>query len=292
MKHCSECGAKVKKDSKFCTSCGQKLEINPTTKPESKKPEPKKTSNENTDFSAINKKLNIENNQTKIVSRSRYVAIFFGLIILGAITEILTIHPAVFMLSIFFMICAIVVGLMFKSRESKLETLISGDNLLSQWTLSPEQKKKYVDYQFQQRFGMNILMLLVIGVIAVVVFGLFILMIDEGKLFMFFVLLGLIAFLALFAFGTPYYYKFTNSKGDGKILIGAKYAYINGYFHNWDFVMSGLRKVKVIKDPFYGISLEYYYTDRTYQHTESIFIPANEDIDVKYLITQLIELNK
>lgn len=286
MKLCSECGAKVKKSSKFCTSCGQKLGIHPTTKPVPQKPK-----KENTDFSAINK-LNIENNQTKIVTRSRYVAIFFALIILGAITEILTIHPAVFMLSIFFMICAIVIALMFKSRERKLETLISGDNLLSQWTLSPEQKKKYVDYQFQQNFGMNTLMLLVIGVIAVVVFGLFIIMIDEGRLFMFFVLLGLIAILVLFAFGTPYYYKLTNSKGDGRILIGAKYAYINGYFHNWDFIMSGLRKIKIIKEPFYGLSLEYYYTDRTYQHSEIIVIPANEDIDLKFLVTQLKTLNE
>ena len=287
MKHCHECGEKVNKGNNFCTSCGQKLEINPTTKPE-----PIKSINENLDFSSINKKLNLENNQTKIVSRSWYVAVFFGIIIVSAMMEFFPVHPAVFMLSLFFMICALVVALMFKSREKKLQTLISGENLLSQWTLTDKQKKKYVDYQFQQNFGMNILMLLVIGVIAVIIFGLFILMIDEGRLFMFFVLLGLIAFLALFAFGMPYYYKFTNNKGDGRILIGAKYAYINGYFHNWDFIMSGLRKIKIIKEPFYGLSLEYYYTDRTYQHSEILVIPANEDIDLKFLVTQLKTLNE
>jgi len=287
MKYCQECGEKVKKGSKFCTNCGEKLQHNPTKKQNNVKPV-----KSNQDFSAINKKLNLENNQTKIVSRFRYIAIFFGLVIFGAITEIIDIHPAVFFLSIFFMVCAIVISWVFKSRETKLQTLISGENLLSEWTLDPAQKKKFVDYQFQQRKGKNMILLIFISVISVIIFGIFILVIDEGKLAMFFVLIGLIAFLSIFAFGTPYYYRFTNNRGDGRILIGAKYAYINGYFHNWDFIMSGLSKIKAIKDPFFGISLQYYYTDRTFRHSESIFIPANEDIDVKYLITQLVELNK
>ena len=78
--------------------------------------------------------------------------IFFGIIIVSAMMEFFPVHPAVFMLSLFFMICALVVALMFKSREKKLQTLISGENLLSQWTLTDKQKKKYVDYQFQQNF--------------------------------------------------------------------------------------------------------------------------------------------
>ena len=111
------------------------------------------------------------------------------------------------------------------------------------------------------------------------------------KLFMLAVLAGLISFLALFAYGMPFYYKISNKRGDGKILIGAKYAYINGYFHNWDFLLSGLSKVKAINKPFYGINLVYYYTDRTLQHSEELFIPVNEDIDIAGLITKLKELN-
>ncbi|RUA12376.1 MAG: hypothetical protein DSY82_01445, partial [Flavobacteriia bacterium] len=128
--------------------------------------------------------------------------------------------------------------------------------------------------------------------IAIIVFGIFILVIDEGKMAMFLILLGLIAFLAAFAFGMPFYYRFKNLRGDGKILLGAKYAYINGYFHNWDFPLSGLSKVKPIKDPFYGINLIYYYTDRTLKNSEELFIPANEDIDIKALVEQLKKANK
>ena len=68
--------------------------------------------------------------------------------------------------------------------------------------------------------------------------------------------------------------------------------YINGFFHNWDFLLSGLSKVKIIKKPFYGINLVYYYTDRTFKHSEELFIPANKNIDLNNLIVALEKGNK
>ena len=85
----------------------------------------------------------------------------------------------------------------------------------------------------------------------------------------------------------PQYYKYQNLKNDGKVLIGAKFAYINGYFHNWDFVLSGLSKVKVMRQPFYGINLVYYYTDRTLNNSEELFIPANENENLDELVSIL-----
>ena len=108
---------------------------------------------------------------------------------------------------------------------------------------------------------------------------------------MFMVYIGLLVFLSFFAFGMPRYYKYQNSKNDGNILIGAKFAYINGYFHNWDFVLSGLSKVKIIDEPFYGIGLVYYYTDRTFRHSEALYIPANEGENLEGLVAVLKEKN-
>ena len=298
MKYCSECGKELKTGVKFCTNCGHKVENKTASKKDKKKltneaniPHRGQPKIKDKEFSAINKSIDLKNNQGVLTRRAKYVALFFGLIIMLAWLEIITIHPAAIMLSIFFMVCAIIIAFMFKRREEKLQTLITGENLLAQWTLSAEQKKKYIDYQFQQQAGINIGILIVVSVISIIVFGLFILFIDEGRLFMFFVLLGLIAFLSIFAFGMPYYYKRSNKKGDGKILIGAKYAYVNGYFHNWDYPMSGLNKIKVIKKPFYGIYLVYFYTDRTYEHSQELYIPANEDIDLKGLVQRLQDLN-
>ena len=83
-----------------------------------------------------------------------------------------------------------------------------------------------------------------------------------------------------------------NSKADGHILIGAKYAYINGFFHNWDFLLSGLSSVKIITEPFYGINLAYYYTDRTFTHSEELLIPANTETNLEDLVGVLKEMNQ
>ena len=76
-------------------------------------------------------------------------------------------------------------------------------------------------------------------------------------------------------------------KGDGNVLIGKKFAYINGFFHNWDFPLSGIKKVKIVEKPFYGLFIQYYYTDRTLINTEELTIPAPKDIDLQMVLNEL-----
>jgi len=292
--YCTNCGTLLDENARFCTNCGEKTKTSESIESnlEQNIQKPKITVS-HTEIEKINKKIALKNNQSGIVKGAWYSAGIFLLIIILAFMDLdfLPIHPAVVMISIFFLIMSLVVGFMFRSREKKLQALISGENLLAEWTLTDEQKKGYVNYLFKQEAGKNKIILFSIATIATIVFGIFILVIDEGKLAMFLVLIGLIAFLSMFAFGMPFYYKMKNSKGDGNILIGAKYAYINGYFHNWDFPLSGLSKVKIINEPFYGIYLAYYYTDRTLKHSEELFIPTNKDVDVEDLIIKLKSSN-
>jgi hypothetical protein len=291
--YCPNCGEKLNDDVKFCTNCGEKINNIPKREIEKPKNSSFNSNTASSNFEKVNEKIAVQNSESKIVKRSWYAAGFFLLIIIIAFMDLdsFPVHPAFVMLSIFFLIMSIVIGFMFRSREKKLQTLITGENLIAKWTLTKEQKKSYVNYLFKHEAGKNLIILFSIGSIAIVVFGIFILFIDEGKLAMFFVLVGLIVFLSLVAFGMPFYYKIKNANGDGNILIGAKYAYINGYFHNWDFPLSGLSKIKIIKEPFYGIYLVYYYTDRTLKHSEELFIPAPKDVNLKELIATLKELN-
>jgi len=292
--YCTNCGTLLDENAKFCTNCGKKTRTSESIKSNLEQNIQKpKISVSHTEIEKINKKIALKNNQSGIVKGAWYSAGIFLLIIILAFMDLdfLPIHPAIVMISIFFLIMSLVVGFMFRSREKKLQTLISGKNLISEWTLTNEQKKVYANYLFKQEAGKNIIILFSIATIAIVVFGIFILVIDEGKFAMFLVLIGLIAFLSIFAFGMPFYYKIKNANGDGNILIGAKYAYINGYFHNWDFPLSGLSKVKIINEPFYGIYLAYYYTDRTLKHSEELFIPTNKNVDVEDLIIKLKSSN-
>ncbi len=292
MKICSNCGEELNKDVKFCPKCGEKIETNGL---KSTLEAPQKaileSANAQAVFTKINTDIQIQNNQSSITKKLWYAAAFFLLIIIIAFMELVSIHPAIVFLSFFFFLSSVLIGFMFRSREKKLQKLITGENLLAEWTLTDTQKKSYANYLFEHEISKNKIILFLITGIAAVVFGIFILVIDEGKLFMFLVFIGLVIFLSIFAFGMPYYYKMKNSKADGHILIGAKYAYINGFFHNWDFLLSGLSRVKIITDPFYGINLVYYYTDRTLTHSEELFIPANEEINLEELIERLKEFN-
>ncbi len=298
MKYCTNCGEKLKEGVNFCTNCGEKV-VAKISKKEAPKSITKKTVSsqistiKKSEIDKINRKITLQNNQTSIVKKSWYAAGFFLLIVIVAFMDfdVLPIHPAIVMLSVFFCISSLVIGYMFRSREEKLQSLISGESLLAGWTLNETQKKAYVNYLFDNEKSKNIAIFFSIALIAAVVFGIFILVIDEGKFAMFMVYIGLLVFLSFFAFGMPRYYKYQNSKNDGNILIGAKFAYINGYFHNWDFVLSGLSKVKIIDEPFYGIGLVYYYTDRTFRHSEALYIPANEGENLEGLVAVLKEKN-
>lgn len=90
----------------------------------------------------------------------------------------------------------------------------------------------------------------------------------------------------------PVYYYRQNLKGDRQILIGEKYAYFNGYFHNWDYPLSGLSKVKEIKKPFHGIYLAYYYTGLTWRLVHEIKFPFPENFDPKPIVDRLRSSNK
>lgn len=288
---CTICGQKLKEDVKYCPNCGSEVVAVKTSKPIPTDTIPKKTFNslsnlEKSEIKKLNKKIKLHNNQTNIVKGAWYSAGLFLLIIILAYMDlgVVNFHPAIVMISIFLFLISLVVAYMFRSREKKLQSLITGENLLASWTLNRTQKNAYVNYLFEHEKRKNSAIFLVIAVMAVVVFGIFILVIDEGKIAMFLAMIGLLVFLSLFAFGMPWYYKYQNSKNDGVVMIGDKFAYINGYFHNWDFILSGLSKVKIMKSPFYGINLVYYYTDRTLTNSEELFIPANEEDDLEELV--------
>ena len=205
--------------------------------------------------------------------------------------DVLPIHPSIAFISFFLLISSIVIGFIFRSREKKLQSLITGENLIASWALNAIEKEQYVHHLFQNEKGKNKGIFIITTVLIVIIFGIFILFIDEGKAAMFFIMLGLIAFIALFAFGMPFYYKQQNSTNDGYILIGKKYAYINGYFHNWDFPLSGIKKASIINEPFYGLHIQYYYTDRTLTNTEELNIPAPENINLQDVLNSLKNYN-
>jgi len=190
--------------------------------------------------------------------------------------------------SIFLTIAFFVTFIIFRKRAIMLDSLIQNENVVARWKLTPEEKKQYAGYLYSREVAKNKSIWRIMAFLLTLVFGLFILFMDEGRLMMAGFLVAIITVVSVFAWYMPRYYRFRNERGDGVILIGKKFAYINGFFHNWNFPLSGIKKVKPVIEPFRGILIEYYYTDRTLRHTEKLIIPAPDRIEVSWIASELL----
>ncbi len=236
----------------------------------------------------------VKNSQTLIVKRALYYALFFvfTMVVPPMVFEATGWVFALSFVSIAALLSALIVAWMYHLRAKKLESLIDESKLVARWRLDSEQKAQYAHYMFETQKAKNKILFSIMVVMFVLIFGIFIAMIEaEARMSMFLAMIGFIAFLSLFAFGMPYYYRQSNLKADGEILIGTKFAYIDGQFHNWDFPLSGLKDARVIQTPFYALHLRYYYIDRTLRNSFELNIPANKDSDLQTIIDKLLQAN-
>ncbi|MDO9037938.1 MAG: zinc-ribbon domain-containing protein [Lutibacter sp.] len=294
MNFCTNCGQKLVEGAKDCPNCGEKMGLlnkkQETPDSSIQKPVSRQSSIiKPSDLDQINKTISLKNNQKRTVNKSLIVA-FFSLVI--TVLPFYNNNPltgfwTIAFIGMFVFLSAIIVAFIFKSRAKKLQTLITGENVLASWKFNEDDKLGYVNYLFENEKAKNKGIFWVTSILIVVIFGVFILVINEGKAVMLLVMFALIGFIGLFAFGMPIYYKTKNLNGDGNVLIGKKFAYINGFFHNWDFPLSGIKKCRVINEPFYGLHIQYYYTDRTFTNTEELNIPAPQELDLKHVINEL-----
>lgn len=200
---------------------------------------------------------------------------------------------AIAFLGIFLSISSVIIALIFKSRAKKMEKLLSGEKLLIRLKLEKKMQLQYAETLRKESKEKNKAVMGVVGILFLVITVPFLFFLEKEEITGFLLVVGAIVLLVFLASRFfPFYYYRKNRNGDGQVLIGEKYAYINGYFHNWDFPLSGLSKVKAIREPFYGIQLAYFYTDRTWKHFQEIKIPLPPDFNPDSIIQQLKKANK
>jgi hypothetical protein len=176
---------------------------------------------------------------------------------------------------------------MYGKRSKKMKALLGKSELLAGWDMDREMKEIYVAEFRREIYSRSKMLLWVISgfFLFFTVLFLFILK-DDWPIFV--VIMGSAYLVILMAgLSAPPYYTSRNRKGDGHVLIGAKYIYINGYFHNWDFPLSGLTSIKPIEKPFRGIELVYFYTVRRNVQTQEIRIPVPAFVDQEKIILQI-----
>jgi uncharacterized membrane protein (DUF485 family) len=207
-------------------------------------------------------------------------------------------HPlsgawALAFLGVFVAISSFITALIFSRRAKKMDRLQTGEKLLVHLEMTGEMIKQYATTLRDESRAKNKAVIWVVGTLFVLITIPFLFFLEKDEMGGFVIIMGSILLIVFVAskFFPGYYYR-KNLKGDGQILIGEKYAYFNGYFHNWDYPLSGLSKVKAIKEPFHGIYLAYYYTDLTWRHSYEIKFPLPESFDPKPIVERLRSSNK
>ena len=151
---------------------------------------------------------------------------------------------AISTLSFFVAITGIIVVVIYVKRARALDRLFQGENLLAHWTYSPEEWRQYTEQEFQterkEKWG---LFYLIAGIALFL--GIIFLIIDpKAGLFVFFVMLGLIALIAFVAWITAWSTYRQNKKYLGEAYIATTAVYLNRQFHTWKGL--GARLVSVI----------------------------------------------
>lgn len=185
------------------------------------------------------------------------------------------------------LITCLIVALMYGKRSKKMKSLLDKSELLAGWDMDQQMKEIYVAEFRREIYSRSKMLLWVISgfFLFFVVLFLFIVK-DDWPVFV-----GIMgsAYLVILVAGlsAPPYYTSRNRRADGHVLIGAKYIYINGYFHNWDFPLSGLSSIQPIDKAFRGIELIYFFTVRRNVQTQEIRIPVPDFVDSEKLIAQI-----
>lgn len=235
----------------------------------------------------------IENKQKKNTRNSLITALFFAVLMVLPYYEGNPLSDlwGISFIALCSMITSLIMAIFYNKRSKKMKSLLDQTELLAGWDMDWKMKNRYVTELSREIYTRSKFLLWVISGFFLFFVVLFLFIVgDDWPVFL--MIMGS-AYLVIFIAGiaAPPYYTSRNKHGDGHVLIGAKFVYINGYFHNWDFPLSGLTSLQAISEPFKGIELIYYYTVRRSVQTQELRIPTPDFIDSEKLIVQIQEGN-
>lgn len=239
----------------------------------------------------------IERSDFKIKNRGKFIAGFsFFLGFIAAMAALLTFIDGNFLsgvwpvslIGFFVMTSSFVTAFIVNKRARKMDKLLSGEHLIARWEISKEQQRIYSEYLKSTALLKNKAIMWIVSILFVVITIPFLFFLEGDEIGGFLMLMGGVFLIVLVSSRVmPFYYYQRNLRADRQILVGSKYIYVNGYFHNWDFPLSGLKKLSVIKEPFEGFSLTYYYTDRTWRNEHTLYIPVAEKVNTAEIVSRI-----
>lgn len=199
---------------------------------------------------------------------------FDGMILMVGITVILT--------SLFF------IKLTLKNIKL-IDDAIKHKKRIVHWQYTKEEWSEYISHEKSYRTTEGKLIAFVLSGITLIIFVPFILIIEEAKLSLFFVLLGLLGLYFFMGFVVPHIVFYFRKNTTGEVLVLEKGVLLNKQFHTWDFPLSKFNSAYFEKTPYPHLSISYDFVDRTgpRDYVIHIPIPKNNTTNIKSIVKQL-----
>ncbi len=198
-------------------------------------------------------------------------------------------RSALIFISFFLSIAAFIIYRLFKYRAKKFIELTQGQAIYH-LVLSENEKISLANHTYNYLLHKNSSLFWVISTLSTIIFGIFIVFGEkEARVPMIMVLVLLISLLAFLAFFMPRYFRNAHLKGNGLVFIGKHSAYVNGFFHLWDFPLSRIEEAKIIKEPFSGIYIAYSYRNPHFKNYEELFIPIPKNENLRLIVDKILE---
>ncbi|NLC70775.1 MAG: hypothetical protein GX751_05385 [Desulfuromonadaceae bacterium] len=131
---------------------------------------------------------------------------------------------------------ALVGMILFGNQVRLLRRLIEEGGHLAHFTYTPEEWAAFAHWNYGEESAQKRSLWLMIFVITLAVGVAFMLIMrDEASVWVFAVLMGLMALLWVFAAGLPKLALRRHLRGPGQVYLGAHCLYLNGSVHTWNF---------------------------------------------------------
>jgi hypothetical protein len=168
-----------------------------------------------------------------------------------------------------------------------LDKAIEQGQSIAHWKYSKQEWNDYLKFEKNYRSDESKLIAIVLSVITLIVFIPFILIIPEGKFFMFLVLIGLLVLFFAMGWIIPRITFYLKRNNVGEVILLKKGILLNKQFHTWDFPLSKFNNATIVKEPYRHLIVVYDFVDRTglRSYAVNIPIPKKNRQDIKKIIS-------
>ncbi len=203
--------------------------------------------------------------------------------------EDIDLKPAGTLLSLFLSIMFLIITIIFYKRSRAIEKALENNEYLARWHFDKEKWEEFVNREYNYRKAQRKALFVFLSVITVIIFSVFILVIDEAQLPMFLTMVGLVLMYAFLAFLAPFLSKCYHKKGEAEVLIMKNGILLNKQLHIWNVPTSKFKHAEFKEKPFPMITITYSFYDRTGPREYTVVSPVPNEREGRKVVEQLKE---